>query len=332
VLNGLDSQARVSFETGQYYWRLSFENTVLSDGRLSVTDGTGLQLISPALNSLFRYRDSPPVLTFQWTQAEEALSYIMEVSGSPDFSSAKIRAQTASVNYTDSSLGAGTWYWRVMPVFPAVFNGRSSFSQTAFFRIEQGSAEQAVLERNSIEDLIAAVAPSKENLPPEIPPELVPADWKPRASAATSSETKPAANPTQPERKPQTVSLLPPPVVVRPTAGKRYGLEELRTLKNIVFEWKTVQGANAYIFTLYKQVENGRRRITGTSPSAGTSNVLDDLKVLENGTFIWQVEAVRVGRNGVIERRGRPGEYRFVLDFPPPEPVQIEDAGILYGN
>jgi hypothetical protein len=306
VLNGLDSQARVSFETGQYYWRLSFENAVLSDSRLSVTDGAGLQLISPALNSLFRYRDSPPVLAFQWTQAEDALSYIMEVSNSPDFSSAKIRAQTASVNYTDSSLGAGTWYWRVMPVFPAVFNGRSSFSQPASFRIEQGSEEQAVMERKSFEELTAAEPPAKEKSPP-IP---------------------------QPEQKPQTqtVSLLPPPVVVRPTAGKRYGLEELRTLKNIVFEWKTVQGANAYIFTLYKQIENGRRRITGTSPSAVTSNVLDDLKVLENGTFIWQVEAVRVGRNGVIERRGRPGEYYFVLDFPPPEPVQIEDAGILYGN
>jgi hypothetical protein len=60
--------------------------------------------------------------------------------------------------------------------------------------------------------------------------------------------------------------------------------------------------------------------------------VLDDLKVLENGTFIWQVEAVSLRRNGTIERRGKPGEYTFILDFPPPEPVQIEDTGILYGN
>jgi hypothetical protein len=128
------------------------------------------------------------------------------------------------------------------------------------------------------------------------------------------------------------IPLLPSPENIRPAAGKRYGLEELKSLRNIVFEWKTARGASAYIFTLYQQTENGRRQITGTNPVARTSYILDDLKVLDNGTFIWQVEAVNIGRNGTIEQRGRVVEYSFVMDFPHPEPVQIEDAGILYGN
>jgi hypothetical protein len=420
VINGLNNQARVSLDAGLWYWRLSFGNTVLSDGRLSVADGTGPQLISPAINSQFRYRDEPPALNFQWTQTEDASSYIIEVSKLPDFSSTQIRSQIAAANYSDSSLGQGTWYWRVMPVFPAVYNGNPSFSQPAFFRIQQSSAGETGTERDSLEELLASVTPSKENLPKDVPPELVPPEWR--------SETRPEPRPERPppilrlrlpaqgarldgltamrqqtvftwvceenvvssrfvlsrnsnpfqgraERVIQNsgrtstirldnlgegtwywnveartadgvtvrapaarqfqvlpVPLLPPPENVSPKNGERYGLEELRTLKNIVFEWKTVQGANAYIFTLYQEAEGGRRQIRGTSPSARTSYVLDDLKLLENGTFIWQVEAVELGRNGAVERRGRTGEYSFNLDFPPPEPVQIEDAGILYGN
>ena len=439
AIDDLDRQAHVYVETGVWYWRLSSGNSVLSDGRITVADGMGPQLLSPALNSQFISRDEPSVFNFQWAQAEDAVSYILEVSKSPDFSSLQIRAQAASVNYSDSSLGPGTWYWRVMPVFPAVFGGNPSFSQPAFFRIEQSSAVQAAPEQNSLEEWLAAVTPSKENLPADLPPELIPVELKPEPRLETrtepKSEPKPESKPeSKPEPKPEpervrpvlrlllpeqmarlngltalrqqtiftwecsgnvvrsrfvlsrnpnplqgraeveiqnpqrtirlpnlgegvwywdveartadgfTVSapaprqfqvlpipLLPPPENVTPSARQRYGLEELRSMKNIVFEWKTVQGANAYIFTLYQQTENGRRQIVSTDPVNRTSYELDDLKVLDNGTFIWQVEAVNQ-RNGVNEQRGRAGEYTFVLDFPPPIPVQIEDTGILYGN
>jgi hypothetical protein len=356
VINGLDRQARVSLETGLWHWRLSFENTVLSDGRITVADGAGLQLISPALNSLFRYRDELPVLNFQWTEAEDASSYILEVSNSSDFASLQVRSQTTTVNHNDSSLGTGTWYWRVMPVFPDIFTGRPSFSQPAFFRIEkitaeQAAAEQVAMEKSSVEEWLAMVTPSKEALPPDIPPELVPSEWKPEPKPEPVVEPKPALKPEpkpepktelkpalQPEPRPAprpertAPTLLPPPENIQPAVRERYGLAELMSLKNIVFEWKTVQGANAYIFTLFQQTEDGRRQVISAAPSESTSYVLDNLKLLDNGVFIWQIEAIIMGRNGVVERRGRVGEYTFVLDFPPPEPVQIQDAGILYGN
>jgi hypothetical protein len=480
VINGLDNQAHVSLDTGMWYWRLSFGNSVLSDGRITVADGAGLQLISPAMNSLFRYRDSLPLINFQWSREEDASSYIIEISRTSDFSSAQIRAQVASANYSDSSLGAGTWYWRVMPVFPGVFSGTSSFSQPAFFRIEQSaplpsaadstgpgvvertSLERNVMERNSLEEWFADAAPSKKEVPKDVPPELVPEEWKaepkPEPKPEVKPESKPASKPKpepkvekkpepkpepktepKPEPKPEpapeperdlpeihlllpgqrerldgltalrqqtvfswectgnivrarfvlsrnpnplqgdavveiqnpgytirlnhldegvwywnveaqtsdgfTISapsayqlqvlpvlLLPPPENVNPRARQRYGLAELRNLRNIVFEWRTVNGANAYIFTLYQQTETGRRQIAATDPVAQTRYVLDNLSVLENGTFIWQVEALHIGSNGDIEQHGRPAEYSFVLDFPRPEPVQVEDLGILYGN
>jgi hypothetical protein len=476
VINGLENQARVSLDTGMWYWRLSFGNSVLSDGRITVADGAGLQLISPAMNSLFRYRDSLPLMNFQWSREEDASSYIIEISRSSNFSSLQIRAQVASANYSDSSLGAGTWYWRVMPVFPGVFSGASSFSQPAFFRIEQStstssaaesggpagvertSLERNAMERNSLEEWFADAAPSRSEVPKDVPPELVPEEWKaepkpenkpaarPEARPASKPEAKPKPEPKpepRPEPKPEprpeprpeperalpqihlllpgqrerldgltaarqqtvfswectgnivrarfvlsrnpnplqtdaaveiqnpgytirldhleegvwywnveaqtpdgfTISapaayqlqvmpvlLLAPPENVSPRARQRYGLAELRNIRNIVFEWKTVSGANTYIFTLYQQTETGRRQITATDPVARTSYVLDNLSVLENGTFIWQVEALHIGSNGDVEQHGRPAEYTFILDFPRPEPVQIEDLGILYGN
>jgi len=432
VVNGLDRQARVHFEPGVWYWRLAFENNILSDGRINVADGTGPQLISPAVNSRFRYQYDLPELNFKWEQIEDASSYILEASKTPDFSSTFIRAQTASVNYSNSSFDNGTWYWRVMPVFPAVYIGRASFSQPAFFRVEQSTAEQAAaeqaaMERDNMERWLAAVSPSKRVVPPDVPPELIPPELKPDVKTEPKSayskpepkqeHAKPELRlllPKQKERleglaalKKQTVftwecsgnvvssrfvlsmnqnplqgkpaveiknpgrtirldnlgegvwywnveartadgftvsapaarqlqvlpiPLLPQPGNITPRAGQRYGLDELRPLKNIVFEWKAVKGANAYTFALYQQTENGRQQIIARDPSAVTSFVLDNLKVLENGVFIWQVEALSIGRNAEIEQHGKVGEYTFVLAFPPPEPVQIEDIGELYGN
>ena len=107
---------------------------------------------------------------------------------------------------------------------------------------------------------------------------------------------------------------------------------KVQSIKDIVFEWRPVNGATAYVFTLYEQTENERRLIAGTDPVAQTSFVLDNLSVLENGTFIWQVEALNIKSDGTVEQRGRQAEYTFILAFPHPEPVKIEDMGILYGN
>jgi len=431
VNSNLDRQSRVNLDTGLWYWRLSFESNVLSDGRITITDGSGPQLISPAVNSRFSYLKDRPELNFRWEQIEDASSYILEAGKSADFSSPQIHTQIAAVNYSSSSLGDGTWYWRVMPVFPSAYAGSASFSQTAFFRIEQSTPEQAAenaaIEKNNLDKWLASVTPSKENLPPDVPKELIPKEFvsKDIASSEPNNDKQekktervmpelrlllPAQkakldgltalrkqtvftwefsgnvvrsrfvlskdpNPLQgraaveiknPGRTVRVdslgegvwywnvevrtadgsvvtaraarqiqvlpIPLLQPPKNITPRTKQRYGLEDLRPLKNIVFEWKTVKGANAYIFSLYQQMEKGRRQIIGETQSAKTSFVLNDLKVLENGTFIWQVEAVITGPKGVIEQRGRAGEFVFILDFPPPEPVKIEDTGILYGN
>jgi hypothetical protein len=58
---------------------------------------------------------------------------------------------------------------------------------------------------------------------------------------------------------------------------------------------------------------------------------LENIRTLENGTFVWQVEAVNRGASGAIEQRGRIGGKTFILDIPNPGPVNVIDPGVLYG-
>jgi hypothetical protein len=119
---------------------------------------------------------------------------------------------------------------------------------------------------------------------------------------------------------------------LRPATGAVYGLDDLQNRQSIVFNWSAVQGANAYIFTLFQQTTAGRRQLTRTNPIRNTTYTLENLRILDNGSFLWQVEPVSLNSRNVIERRGNTAESAFVLNFPPPEPVHIEDMGILYGN
>ena len=315
VIENLNAQAQAQIDTGFWHWRLSFDGTVLATGSLTVADGSGPELQSPAFNSLFRYRSVQPLLNFQWARVQEAVSYIVEVSRTADFSNPQIRRQSYASSMTVSALGEGTWFWRVMPVFPSVFSGSAVFSTASFFRIERISAvtaETSAAQGVSLSQWLTSEAPSKE-LPPDLPPEIIPQRF-----------IRPS--------EPPTPSLLPAPQNLRPRRGTTFGLQELRSQRAIVFSWFAVWGANAYIFTLYQQTTAGRRQIVSQTINSGTRYTLADLHLLDRGTFVWQVEAVNSGRANAAEQRGTPAESTFIIDFPSSAPLQIENTGILYGN
>jgi hypothetical protein len=299
VIENLDTSARVALNAGIWYWRLSLrppvmgappaKNTIISTGRLTVADASGPTLLSPATDSLFRYQDKLPQLRFQWSEIAEASSYILEASQTQDFIDPRLRTQTDSAFFFDSGLGPGTWYWRVMPVFPPVYEGSATFSTTSFFRIEQGGTAE------------------------QVPGVFVPVS-------------------------PELALLLPEPQNRLPSEGHRIGIEQLSKSNSIVFSWSAVQGANAYIITLYQATEsnpdtgNRRRQIIRVPPLNRRNWTLENLAALGRGTFIWQVEAVNMSATGTIERRGKIGENSFVIDIPQPGRVQIENSETLYGN
>jgi len=338
VIENLDTQAQVQLDAGAWYWRLLFDNTVLSTGRLTAVDASVPGLKSPAFNSLFHYRDKPPVLNFQWSETEEAVSYIIEVSSTVDFSTPRIRSLSSAASIKESGLEEGTWYWRVMPVFPMLFSGSAVFSTASFFRIEQISAvppaaseTAGTTEESSLSQWLAAQAPSKE-LPPDLPPDIIPPHLrKPPEPLAAQLPSRSQPPKTLPLQTPQ-IPPLASPRGLQPANGSVFGIEEFRIQRTIPFSWTAVQGANGYIFTLYQQTTSGRRQIVRQTINSGTGYTLTNLSLLDRGNFIWQVEGVSTGRGGAIERRGEAGESTFIIDFPSSAPLHIENAGIMNGD
>jgi len=301
---------------------------------ISVPEMQGTKLVSPAVNSTIRYRSSLPVLYFHWLEVEEAASYIFEVSASPDFSDPVIRRQTSANFLTDTGLEQGVWYWRVMPVMPSIFLGDSNFTTPSFFSVEAVSAETA--QNTSLSQWLETET-SSAVAPPGVPDELVPQWIKDQAPAPLPPLAPVPVEVMQPpvrqaqRQEPETVTPFAMPRNLQPANRVTFGHDELQSQKSITFRWAAVQGANSYIFTMYQQTPAGRRQIIRTTIN-GTSYTLNNLRILDRGTFVWQVEAVSINRSNTITRRGRVAENTFNINIPAPGPVHVEDTGILYGN
>jgi hypothetical protein len=407
IIDNLDVSAEASFDIGFWYWRLSsmgssdasVSQRFLASGRLTVIDASGPKLLSPVTESLFRYQNDLPRMRFNWSGKEEASSYIIEISESPDFYNPRLRTQTESVFLVNANLGQGTWYWRVAPVFPPVYEGRATFSPASLFRIEQSGDVGLVLPDSEPEPVIEPIIEPIIEQPVIEPPAPVPLKlslltpahgtalpgltalrqqtiftWSSdravtRSRFVLSQNSNPLrGQPVREINNPGTtirvnnlsegvyywtiearssdglvsvaeprqlrvtaIPLLPEPANLQPSRGQRIGIEELKTQTDIVFSWSAVQGANAYIFTLYEETGNGRQQIVRRQPENRINWTLENFGILGRGTFVWQVEAVNRNSSSVIEQRGRVGESTFILDVPTPGQVHIEDPGILYG-
>jgi len=328
VIENLDTQAQAQFDAGSWYWRLLYDDAVLSAGRLTIADGSGPELQNPVFNSLISYSDKVPVINFQWMETLEANSYIFEISSTADFSNTQIRRQSSSASITISSLREGTWYWRVRPVFPSAFNGISNFSTASFFRIEKiSSVSTETANEVSLSQWLTSLASSKE-LPSDLPPEIIP----PRFSISPEPPANlPPPSSSTPTTQPSTVSPLSSPRNLQPAIGTVFDLQYFRAQRSIDFSWTAVQGANAYTFLLYQQTGTTRRQIVRQTIYRGTSYTLTNLSLLDRGNFIWQVEALNM-RGSVTERRSTAAESSFIIDFPFSSPLQMKETESINEN
>jgi len=206
VIETAANRAQAAFDTGLWRWRLRFGNVILSTGQFNVTDGSGPALLSPVMNSVFRYSGELPQLRFQWAGRPGASHYNLEVCQSPDFTAPVIKRQLAAVSFIQSELGQGTWYWRVQPVFPSAYEGSAGFSAVASFRLEEvalpqeplaggaaGRMPEIEIPESVIENIIAAAAASAQQYEPAITPQfIITAEPSPAQQFVT---TQPASQP-----------------------------------------------------------------------------------------------------------------------------------------
>jgi len=132
---GINS-SNAALDAGIWYWRLSYQDTVLSFGQFTIADAVMSAPISPIKDSQFSYQENMPV-RFEWQPVEGASYYILEAGLTPDIMNPLITRQTAIASFVESNMEAGNWYWHVKPVFSSMYEGAASFSQVSSFKIDK---------------------------------------------------------------------------------------------------------------------------------------------------------------------------------------------------
>ena len=135
--NNLETRAAVSLNTGVWHWRLIFEDKILSSGRLTVAEAPAPMALSPAPGRVFNVKTSSPEVQIRWSEIPDSISYILQVSPTPEFINPVISVDVKGTSFIASNLDAGTWHWRVQSVFPPVIEGERPFSHVSSFQIVQ---------------------------------------------------------------------------------------------------------------------------------------------------------------------------------------------------
>ena len=132
------------------------------------------------------------------------------------------------------------------------------------------------------------------------------------------------------------LKVLPIPLLpaFKPDQPKDNGIIDIVQLtrdRNITFRWEPVDGANAYIFSLFRE-QNPPALLFSSAPENVNSYVLDNLSILNEGGYLWQVEAVYQNNNGVIEQRGKIEQHRFAIMIQKSTDLQTHTQGTMYGH
>ena len=127
------------------------------------------------------------------------------------------------------------------------------------------------------------------------------------------------------------IPQLPVPEAIEPAQDSVIGIAQLTRDRNITFRWNETENANAYIFSLFYDADPPKL-VLATKPEAMLFYVLDNLSLLSQGKYLWQVEAVSVNSGGVIEQRGSIEQHAFTIDIQRSSNLQTRPQGTMYGQ
>jgi len=118
---------------------------------------------------------------------------------------------------------------------------------------------------------------------------------------------------------------------MQPLNDSVIGIEQLTRDRHIMFHWDEVDGANAYLFSLFR-VATPPVRLVSTDPDPVRAYIFDDLQRLSEGDYYWQVEAISVNARGNIEQRGITETHPFRIEIQRSTGFQTQSQGPMYGQ
>ena len=127
------------------------------------------------------------------------------------------------------------------------------------------------------------------------------------------------------------VSQLPSPAIIQPEDETIIDIARLTADRRVAFGWDEVPGANVYIFSLFRDVDPPIL-LASQSTENEPGYVLDNLSILNEGNFLWQVEAIYRNENGVVEQRGTIERHTFSVQIQHSTELQPRIQGTMYGQ
>ncbi len=117
-VSNLDS-AVLSIGEGYWYWRLySTEPELGQKGSFRVIKSNAPKTIVPKFGEEYLYRTINPSIRFTWEDDANAIAWLFEIADNEKMENPFVSQSTTQVSSIISVLSTGTWYWRVIPVYP----------------------------------------------------------------------------------------------------------------------------------------------------------------------------------------------------------------------
>lgn len=140
IISSNKKKTTLKLPLGDYYWQVSSKNGEKSSiGKFSIIHDKPATLVSPPQNKSFTYYSTPPKLYFNWNGSPHATSYRLEIGNSPSFDSPVLSKPVTSSSTAVDTLGAGSYYWKIVSLYEFGSKYTSLTSKSGSFSIAQSN-------------------------------------------------------------------------------------------------------------------------------------------------------------------------------------------------
>ena len=138
----LEGMANVSvdFTEGVSYWRIFPKNAgakYSAQSKIKVYAAPPPSLVAPESRSTYSYKAKLPDVRFSWTTNDVVTAFDLEIADNPQMENPIVSQRTTTPSSIVSTLGTGTWYWRVTPFYALNKIGLTAPSEVRAFMISQ---------------------------------------------------------------------------------------------------------------------------------------------------------------------------------------------------
>ncbi|HUX22322.1 MAG TPA: hypothetical protein VMW69_13855, partial [Spirochaetia bacterium] len=120
---------------GVHYWRVGASDATSITASLTVLADPAVVPRIPAANQSFGYFDEPTLVDFAWSPSSLTSNYQLQIAASPTFAGPNRDIAVSATQIAVDSLGEGTYYWRVLPVYGFSPSNPAPQAVAASFRV-----------------------------------------------------------------------------------------------------------------------------------------------------------------------------------------------------